>query len=1003
MRMLFAPTAPPSPLRDYQCAALEAIASHYSDGVQRQLLSLPTGAGKTKIFTAVPERLGFSHDQLTLAVAHTDELVEQTVAAFEQALPAAWIEVEKASRRALSVASIVVGSVQTLRGRRLRDFFRRFGSRIAMLVIDEAHRSIAASYQELVREFFEHAPRGLLLGVTATPRRSDNVGLDQIYQRIVYHLDIRTAIAQGYLVPIQGFRVGTSTSLEGVASRAGDFAIDQLAARVDTPERNMRIIDAYATKTPGRQAIVFAASVDHARHLAQCFREANVAAEALWGDLPLLERRSRMDAFRQRRLQILTNFALLTEGVDVPATDVIIMSRPTRSGLVYCLDTETEVLTPSGFRRFDEVQQGDSVAAYDTTKGSIQWQPALAKVMRGPYPHERMACLETPSLDLRVTDSHDLLVSSRRNDGTWSAYGFRSAASLVGNGSTYHIPCAGIQPGPGVPLSNDELLFLGLFVSDGWLNPRNGQLSIAQSRHQEHNTIIRDTLWRLSFNHAIRFAKRNTQYKTGSVMVQYVVQRGRVLKQGGGALVRDPDGPSRLDPYLDKALSPLLEDVTPDQLAVFLEGMHIGDGQKQLGQSWTRRSYHICIGGNNPLLAERLQSLCVRKGFKCNVARPRDPHRPLANYVLHIKRGTWRAIAPNGSGRQATMRLEAPHPHELVWCLQTESGTLVTRRHGKVSILGNCQCLGRGLRPHEDIAHLLGPETTSADRVTTIASSAKPHVTLLDVVDASRRHTLVTLPTLFGMPSQLDPAGRRILDVADTFDQLAQVDPEAAKHVASLDEIHSALEEIDLFAVPQLSRELAGATDFAWCETSEGRYRLSLPRYTVARTIRGEPINDFDTRLRSVIAQCRENGADDPKALAYEMLEVDATSVRTHAAALEVRADPLNQYEVWSLCDTQQTKLGATSDLVEALSRAENWVRARHPGALGAISAKAKWRREPTTRKQRLKLKGLGVPKHRIPKNKGDASRLIDRLLSERTQVKEKKQPALLLGSAVQS
>ena len=133
------------------------------------------------------------------------------------------------------------------------------------------------------------------------------------------------------------------------------------------------------------------------------------------------------------------------------------------------------------------------------------------------------------------------------------------------------------------------------------------------------------------------------------------------------------------------------------------------------------------------------------------------------------------------------------------------------------------------------------------------------------------------------------------------------------------------------------------------------------------------------------------------------MLEVDATTVRTHAAALEVRADPLNQYEVYSVCDSDETKLGTTGDLVEALARAENWVRARHPGALGAISAKAKWRREPTTRKQRLKLKGLGVPKHRIPKSKGDASRLIDRLLSERAQQKEKKQPALLLGSALPS
>lgn len=184
-----------------------------------------------------------------------------------------------------------------------------------------------------------------------------------------------------------------------------------------------------------------------------------------------------------------------------------------------------------------------------------------------------------------------------------------------------------------------------------------------------------------------------------------------------------------LEPYIDQDLSPLLENMTVQQLVVLLEAMHLGNGSKQRGQSWIRRSYYIVTSRH--LLAERIQSLCIRQGYRCNIAIiPGIPGVKRTLYMLHIKKGTFRAVGRSHQTDRPHLEVEK-WASETIWCLENPLRTLVIRRHGKTAITGNCQMTERETRP--------SPNTS------------KTHMILLDIAEHTRRHKLITLKDLIGM------------------------------------------------------------------------------------------------------------------------------------------------------------------------------------------------------------------------------------------------------------
>jgi superfamily II DNA or RNA helicase len=318
-------------LRPYQHEAITSIVASHRQGVTRQLVTLPTGTGKTIIFSHLPRALAFRGR--TLVIAHREELIDQAANKMRTNNPDAGIGIEMADRTPSAGDSIVVASVQSLAAR----LNRYEPGAFRLVVCDESHHAVAPSYRRVFDAFglMDGDPDRLLVGFTATTGRGDGQGLGQVFERITYSRSLREMIAEGWLADIAGYRISTDSDLSGVRTVAGDFAVGQLAAAVNTPARNRLIVETYLELAPQRKALAFTVDVQHASDLAGEFQRQGVRAKAVSGQIPKAERRAIVQAYRDREIEILCNCALLTEGFDDPATDAVLMARPTRSKVLY--------------------------------------------------------------------------------------------------------------------------------------------------------------------------------------------------------------------------------------------------------------------------------------------------------------------------------------------------------------------------------------------------------------------------------------------------------------------------------------------------------------------------------------------------------------------------------------------------------------------------------------------------------------------------------------------
>ncbi len=315
--------------RQYQTEAVKKVLSRWSEGITRQLISIPTGTGKTLVFGILAEALRTR----TLIVAHREELLQQAKTKIKLVYPDADIGILKAGERGGLKTEICVASIQTA----VRHIDELKEREYSLLICDEAHHAVSNSYKRVFDElgFLTGSRENLLLGVTATAYRGDNKGLGEVFEEIVFERSILTMMKAGYLCDIRGLEVNTGKDISCVHLQTGDFAVNELSQIIDIPERNNLVADTYLKYGEGRRGVVFGVKVDHAQHLAEAFRAKGIACEAVYGNMPNDERQDILTRYAKHELQVLTNVGVLTEGWDVPDTDIIMMARPTKSKGLY--------------------------------------------------------------------------------------------------------------------------------------------------------------------------------------------------------------------------------------------------------------------------------------------------------------------------------------------------------------------------------------------------------------------------------------------------------------------------------------------------------------------------------------------------------------------------------------------------------------------------------------------------------------------------------------------
>jgi superfamily II DNA or RNA helicase len=314
----------PVTLRPYQHEALAAIdrelAQHRST-----LIVLPTGTGKTTVFSVAAQRFVQSHSERVLVLADREELLEQARKRLEMFGVDA--RIEQGSRSA-GAARVVVASVATM----VRRLSKWSADAFGLIIEDECQHSPAASRTK-IREHFWTAK---VLGVTATPKRADEKSLDEVYESTAYQLDIRTAIRDGYLVNVSARRVVVEAIKLSDLKGKDDFVQADLAKVMEAERAVEGVVVPLLELATDRPTIVFAASVLHAQMLADGINTRRPgAAVVVHGQLHSDDRKRRLSEYESGRSQFLVNVDIATEGYDHPPTSCIAMARPTKSWARY--------------------------------------------------------------------------------------------------------------------------------------------------------------------------------------------------------------------------------------------------------------------------------------------------------------------------------------------------------------------------------------------------------------------------------------------------------------------------------------------------------------------------------------------------------------------------------------------------------------------------------------------------------------------------------------------
>ncbi len=363
----------PVALRPYQDAAVRAVLNARRRGVRKQVVALPTGAGKTVIFSELA-RLA---RRPVLVLAHRAELVQQAADKLARALgdPAA-VGIEQASMTAAPGTRAVVASIRSLSDDRLARLTRTHD--FGLVIYDECHHAPAEDNTRVLEALGASRPdwTGTLVGFTATTSRGDGRGLDEIFDELVFSLGIDALIDQGYLAPLRGFRIATAADLRGVRVGAGDFDEEELALAVDIEDRNALVARSIQELARDRRTIAFCVTVAHATHLAHALNAVGVRAGVVHGALPREARQKVLAEFRAQKLQALTNVGVLTEGFDDPGVSCIAMARPTRSEGLYAQ------CVGRGTRLFEGKKDCLVIDFVDLSDLSLQTLPSLAGLPR---------------------------------------------------------------------------------------------------------------------------------------------------------------------------------------------------------------------------------------------------------------------------------------------------------------------------------------------------------------------------------------------------------------------------------------------------------------------------------------------------------------------------------------------------------------------------------------------------------------------------------------------
>lgn len=779
-------------LRPYQEEArncvIHALVDHRST-----LVEMATGLGKTILFGHIAD----DWPGRVLVIAHRDELIRQAAEKIHS-ITGHPVAVEMGRERAddnLFGTKVTVGSVQTLARSNRRERFHP--DHFSLIVVDEGHHATSVTYRDVL-DYFGSAKR---LFVTATPKRADKVKLGDVCESVAYQFGIEKAIDEGWLVPVQQSVVKVEgLDFSKVRTVADDFNASDLEA-ILTEEKPLHEMVSSAKEIVGeRQTLWFCISVAQAKASANVLRrytEANNVA-FLSGETPKDERRYIVERYKKGHIQHLLN----------------------------CFDDQTEILCESGWVGQSELTETHRIANWDN--GKVFFSEPKAIVRRQRAQGERMVVLETPRRSIRVTEGHVLAYR------TWPSGKFLTSDARDLVDRSLELPVSGMaEPLPLIPLqpetkgvsaariransyclrrggmsssdakaeairraterdalrysnprdlTDEECEFIGFWLGDGCrgsLSSGGVEYTVAQSPTAPRIVDRIDVLIAAIGVHSI---KRLTKHGRRGECWVWSFPRGT----GFGSQKRR--GLFHLEPYLNKSGTRLFWAFDERQFDALVRGWWMADGNH--GDSSTApRTLDFC--GINRDIFDIIQAVACCRGYRVSLHRDKKTAQPHHTPLLRMR------MRKEQSHRMTKHRLrfEDGWKDETVWCVTSHTGKVIVRRHGSVTVTGQCslflegfdapntsavvmgrptkslglymQVLGRGTRP---LPNTVDGIAGADERKTAISLSNKPNMLVIDYAGNAGRHKIVQAADVLGgkySAPERDYAKKTIADEAN--------------------------------------------------------------------------------------------------------------------------------------------------------------------------------------------------------------------------------------------
>jgi len=690
-------------LREYQTKTVNMVRDEIKKGNKKVIIALATGAGKSIIIADIAKRC-IDNGHKVLILTHMRQLVTQMAErCAEYGQDSAFI---MAGMEYALDMPLQIGTIQTYRRRiKLEPIEQnRFFINASVVIVDEAHKSLSRTYQEVLGLYKDK----IVIGVTATPVLGSGMGMGKFYDAIVDPIGIQQLIDENYLVPVRYF-APDAPDLSKIKIKLGDYEKKALGEVMEQPKIVGDVFTQWAKYAGGRQSMIFAVNVKHSKAIRDDFIKHGVNAEHLDAHSPDDEREGVIRQFVNGDIQVICNVGL------------------------YCLDMETEILTSDGWKKHGDLTENHKVANWEFN-GNIFFAKPKMVIKRPLYPHEKMMSLRTRSADIRITNTHKVICRSggKENLG-WNkreaedlehksfifpvcgeaepvvfdksirkklvkmskakfmasnSYCFRKTKGLSHEEAKseaerlWNIKSKIVTKLPH-ELTDNECKFIGFWIGDGSINKlkKSGvEYKLYQSKRYPHIIDWIDLLlYRLGYSNIKRERENHFNGKRHFDLVHWSLCRGT------GGRNQDRKGLYPIEPYLKKDGSKLFWGLNRNQLLCLLWGFWKADGDHQT--NWRR------ISNGNKKLLDLLQAVCVCRGISCSLfkTRPTQDFHNIVYRMQHDPLKTEHIIASKKPEHRLCGEERLVFSDEQVWCIETDSHNIITRRNGKVCITGNTE------------------------------------------------------------------------------------------------------------------------------------------------------------------------------------------------------------------------------------------------------------------------------------------------------------------------